>query len=219
MEKNSITILTPIQERVLDIFFSVPLLRQHFYLTGGTALSEFYLHHRYSDDLDFFTHSMEIDIAQRLIEDALSENSVSFQKQTSSATFRRYLLDGELQIDLVREYDFRVGIPQLHRNYMVDTPQNIVINKIVALYGRLDAKDYVDLFFLSKYLPEFKIMELIKIGQNKDGGLEAFQWVKVTSDVDTLSILPRMIVPVKMSQIKSFFHKLHEEIILALTPG
>ena len=27
------------------------------YLTGGTALSRFYLHHRYSDDLDFFVNS------------------------------------------------------------------------------------------------------------------------------------------------------------------
>lgn len=27
-----------------------------FYLTGGTALSRFYLNHRYSDDLDFFAH-------------------------------------------------------------------------------------------------------------------------------------------------------------------
>lgn len=30
-----------------------------FYLTGGTALSRFYLHHRYSDDLDFFIHNKE----------------------------------------------------------------------------------------------------------------------------------------------------------------
>jgi predicted nucleotidyltransferase component of viral defense system len=27
-----------------------------FYLTGGTALSRFYLNHRYSDVLDFFAH-------------------------------------------------------------------------------------------------------------------------------------------------------------------
>lgn len=27
-----------------------------FYLTGGTALSRFYLHHRYSDDLDLFVN-------------------------------------------------------------------------------------------------------------------------------------------------------------------
>ncbi|MGD2089262.1 MAG: nucleotidyl transferase AbiEii/AbiGii toxin family protein [Candidatus Aminicenantes bacterium] len=30
-----------------------------FYLTGGTALSRFYLNHRYWDDLDFFVHQKE----------------------------------------------------------------------------------------------------------------------------------------------------------------
>jgi predicted nucleotidyltransferase component of viral defense system len=30
-----------------------------FYLTGGTALSREYLHHRFSDDLDFFINASE----------------------------------------------------------------------------------------------------------------------------------------------------------------
>ena len=30
-------------------------LAEIFYLTGGTALSAFYLHHRESEDLDFFS--------------------------------------------------------------------------------------------------------------------------------------------------------------------
>ena len=30
-----------------------------FYLTGGTALSRFYLNHRYSDDLDFFVNQKD----------------------------------------------------------------------------------------------------------------------------------------------------------------
>jgi len=32
-------------------------LGMDFYLTGGTALSRAYYHHRFSDDLDFFTHN------------------------------------------------------------------------------------------------------------------------------------------------------------------
>ncbi|MBI3956224.1 nucleotidyl transferase AbiEii/AbiGii toxin family protein [Candidatus Gottesmanbacteria bacterium] len=32
-------------------------LTRWYYLTGGTALSEFYLHHRLSEDIDFFTRS------------------------------------------------------------------------------------------------------------------------------------------------------------------
>lgn len=32
-------------------------LNTPFYLTGGTALSRYYLNHRHSDDLDFFTNN------------------------------------------------------------------------------------------------------------------------------------------------------------------
>ena len=34
-------------------------LNQVFFLAGGTALSAFFLHHRYSEDLDFFTEQPE----------------------------------------------------------------------------------------------------------------------------------------------------------------
>ncbi|MEM3581666.1 MAG: nucleotidyl transferase AbiEii/AbiGii toxin family protein, partial [Candidatus Bathyarchaeia archaeon] len=48
------SVLTPLQRRLLaEIGRSS--LRSDFYLTGGTALAAFYLHHRYSLDLDFFT--------------------------------------------------------------------------------------------------------------------------------------------------------------------
>ena len=59
-EKNGVKILTELQKKMLEIFFSVPELKEHFYLTGGTALSAFYLQHRLSDDLDLFTHSVDI---------------------------------------------------------------------------------------------------------------------------------------------------------------
>ena len=42
------------QKRVIALVASTPELG-HFYLTGGTALSGYYLQHRISDDLDFFT--------------------------------------------------------------------------------------------------------------------------------------------------------------------
>lgn len=49
------TILTA---RAKDILFSAkrdPIITDTYYLTGGTALSFFYLHHRISEDLDFFS--------------------------------------------------------------------------------------------------------------------------------------------------------------------
>jgi len=49
------SLLSVNQKIFLDFFSKHKLLFNSFYLTGGTALSEFYLNHRYSEDLDFFS--------------------------------------------------------------------------------------------------------------------------------------------------------------------
>jgi predicted nucleotidyltransferase component of viral defense system len=46
--------LTADQHRLLAALAASPLAGT-FYLTGGTALAAFYLHHRVSDDLDLFS--------------------------------------------------------------------------------------------------------------------------------------------------------------------
>ena len=48
-------ILTPLQQQFLQLFFGEPG-SDPFYLTGGTALAGYYMGHRYSDDIDLFTH-------------------------------------------------------------------------------------------------------------------------------------------------------------------
>ena len=47
-------IITPLQKEILKIFPEIEDSNA-FYLTGGTALAAFYLTHRKSNDLDFFT--------------------------------------------------------------------------------------------------------------------------------------------------------------------
>lgn len=51
---ESPSLLTPSQKAFLTEFFKQPV-GQEFFLTGGTALAEYYLHHRYSEDIDLFT--------------------------------------------------------------------------------------------------------------------------------------------------------------------
>ena len=53
MGKN--TILTNEQQKILDLIAGNNYLRSKFYFTGGTALSEVYLRHRLSEDLDIFS--------------------------------------------------------------------------------------------------------------------------------------------------------------------
>ena len=49
------TILTPAQRNFLELVEKQASITNNFYLTGGTALSEFYLKHRLSEDIDLFS--------------------------------------------------------------------------------------------------------------------------------------------------------------------
>lgn len=55
------SILNERQARLLEILRGERIFREKFYFTGGTALAEYYLHHRLSEDLDFFAEE-EIDV-------------------------------------------------------------------------------------------------------------------------------------------------------------
>ncbi len=56
------TILTEDQRRILSLLAENKSIASSFYLSGGTALAEYYLHHRLSEDLDFFSEQ-EVDAA------------------------------------------------------------------------------------------------------------------------------------------------------------
>ena len=49
------TILSANQQKTLSRIAGEQSLAKHFYLTGGTALAAYYLNHRLSEDLDFFS--------------------------------------------------------------------------------------------------------------------------------------------------------------------
>ena len=50
-------LLTPNQRRLLERAAGDHVITDAYYLTGGTALMAFYLGHRISEDLDFFTET------------------------------------------------------------------------------------------------------------------------------------------------------------------
>lgn len=70
------TILTAYQQQLLDQAASDQVICSKYYLTGGTALSKFYLQHRLSYDIDLFTEKEEVD--QRGVEGFLKRISKDF---------------------------------------------------------------------------------------------------------------------------------------------
>lgn len=210
-------ILTSLQKEFMQCLFADTWFRRYFYLTGGTALSAFYYQHRYSEDLDFFSHDVELISIPKLMDEVGKRLKVKVEHTQTTPYLRRFLIDKDLKVDVAADVNYRVGSPQLIGNYMIDNLKNIAMNKVVAILGRLEAKDYVDLYWILKK-EKYDIFELFELGKNKDGGLEPFIWAALIADVERLSLLPRMIQPLDLNALKKFFLKLRDQILDQIKP-
>jgi hypothetical protein len=142
--------LSSAQKLVLERFFATPL-GERFYLTGGTALAGFHLHHRVSLDLDLFTPDAEApNEAARWVliqrdQGALLVTS-HFAQGKGFHNFRLVVEGERLRVDLCHD-----PAPQrpkaLVGTVRVDGLLDILANKVVALIDFPDPKHAVDLFF------------------------------------------------------------------------
>jgi hypothetical protein len=151
MEISDYADLYTLQDKVFAAVYEEPL---GFYLTGGTALSRFYLDHRYSDDLDFFMHDIGLfPDAFRLILVKLRERWPDVSLQVDARDFKRLkILAGgtSLKLDFVADRVQRVGLPKLFGIVYVDTIRNILSNKLCAIMGRDEPRDIADLIWIAR---------------------------------------------------------------------
>lgn len=147
--------LYPLQDEVLQL---IDREKTGFYLTGGTALSRFYLNHRYSDDLDFFQNQSPsfINEAELLLK-RLSE-ILHIQYGIRDTSFYKFFVSkspGEplLKIEFINDVKYRTGdIVQTAHFSRVDSWENILTNKLTAL-NRYASKDVVYILFLAYRFP------------------------------------------------------------------
>ncbi len=140
-------VLYPFQDEVLKVLNRV---KTGFYLTGGTAASRGYLNHRFSDDLDFFVNDDARFIlwTDRWIQ-ALSENWRVEVSLRGERFVRLFLHTSEvvLKIEMVNDVPSRVGAVRVHPVLgRLDSPENILANKITALLDREEPKDLADIW-------------------------------------------------------------------------
>ncbi len=165
-----------LQDKVFKI-----LENYDFYLTGGTALSRFYLNHRYSDDLDFFVHRKSDFLNS--IKEIIAKLKSSFILETRIMTedftqiyvhtenfHEKFKADfqSKLKIDFVNELEIpHFGEFQSFSSFSrVDNLRNILSNKLTAI-TRLESKDVADIWFICKNL-SFKWDEIIYEAEQKE---------------------------------------------------
>ncbi|MBN1199016.1 MAG: nucleotidyl transferase AbiEii/AbiGii toxin family protein, partial [Bacteroidales bacterium] len=126
-----------------------------FHLTGGTALGRFYLHHRYSEDLDLFTNKNPeyISSVGQIREILRNQFHASDEKVILYQDFVRVWIPGkeELKVEMVNDVAERWGAPLLAGYIPIDTVGNILANKLTTLVSRDEPKDVFDIVTISSF--------------------------------------------------------------------
>ena len=142
-------VLYPLQDRVIKVIGQADT---EFYLTGGTASSRAYLQHRFSDDLDYFVNDdQRFGLwVERIIQSLTQSEEWSCKILMKEERFARLVLTANetaLKLEFVNDVPSRVGKIQIHPVLgRIDTPENILANKVTAVLDREEPKDFADIW-------------------------------------------------------------------------
>lgn len=220
---NEIEILTSFQKELLKQI-SKSILNDDFYLTGGTALSAFYLQHRISEDLDFFTANPN---ALRQVPSILQDVAQEIEAQTEFRRLFGSFIECFIQskgneivkIDFALDSPFQFETPHFDGKYgiYINSLIDIACGKMSALYDRAEPKDFVDVYFIAKEVIDFDT--LLRKAKEKHLGLDDYWFAQSLLQVNRIQVLPRMIREITIVQLRDFFVKQVEKLMERLDTG
>jgi len=163
-------VLSPLQERIA-ILVSESLVGTDFALAGGAALISQGLVNRRTNDLDFFGTSKET-LAQRFPEvvSALRSEGFEIEIRRSTPQFARIVVrgtDSETEVDF--GLDGRLFPLEQGEFSPVLTSKELAVDKVLAVFGRSEARDFVDLYALEHF---FRLEDLFVLAAEKDRGFD-----------------------------------------------
>lgn len=117
-------------------------------LGGGGALIGFHGHDRATEDLDLFFHGLrQLDHIPRDVEAMLAAAGLTVERLHRGPAFQRLRVGDDhdrLTVDLVAEPVPNVHPPELRDGILVETRQELLINKLCALLSRTELRDLED---------------------------------------------------------------------------
>lgn len=202
-------VLTPLQASLLREIGGSPL-KDLFYLTGGTALSAFHLGHRYSEDLDFFTPDPT---AVERVPPLLQEIARALNVEITFTRMLDSFLEGFLlsasgervEMDFAQESPFRLEPTRIDDDFgiQVDGVIDIAANKLSALFGRAEPKDFVDVYFICREVMSRE--RLLELTRQKHLGIDDYWLAVALKRAERVALLPRMIKPLSLPKMKEYF--------------
>lgn len=202
-------ILTQNQRALLEAVGRDKEMAKRFYLTGDTPLAVFYLHHRYSEDLDFFSEqevdSSAIAVFLETQRKPLGITDIDFQQSFNRNLFFLRFGKETLKTEFTYFPFPRIERGETRYGIVLDSVFDIAVNKLFTIYQRTKARDYIDLFMLCRDRG-FAIRDLVaKAKQKFDWHVDPIQlgaqFLRAEEAVD----YPRMSVDISPKEWQDFF--------------
>lgn len=211
------TILDQTQQKFLEFVLKEPYLLKRFYWTGGTVLSEFYLHHRESYDIDLFSEDQEIHLPSvnkfiSIVGHKMGARKIIHKKFLGLQNFTLFLPKRELKVDF-NYYPFkRINKSQNWKGLEYDSLEDITANKIQTISTNARERDFVDLYFIYK-MKKFDLKKMIILTKTKfDWHIDPIQLGKTFLQVLNLHDVPKLLVPFERDDMEKFFLGLSKDL-------
>ncbi|MBU2578675.1 nucleotidyl transferase AbiEii/AbiGii toxin family protein [Patescibacteria group bacterium] len=203
-------IITLEQKKILDLVSEEDYLARKFYFTGGTALSEFYLKHRLSEGLDFFSEQeIHLPSIERFIGKAkkkLNLIKIDYKKFLGLHSF--YLFFDKknfLKVDF-NYYPFpRIEKGIKYKNIVVDSLYDIAVNKVHTISMKARVRDFIDIYFIIKEKGYSFEKLLIDAKIKFDWHIDSIQLGSQLVEAVEVKDYPRMIKRIKDEEWQNFF--------------
>lgn len=209
--------LTPLQEELLQAFFEQ---EAGFFLTGGAALVGFHLGHRHTDDLDLFTMDEEaFERGSFALQAAADATGARLTLRQQAPGFRRYVAerpDDAVVVDLVLERVPQMfGDKESRGRIVIDSPREILANKLTALVSRAEERDLIDVMVLER--AGYPVEDALPAALAKDGACTpaTLSWVLSQITIPSAARLPG---GVAAAELRSYLDDLIRRLRRAAAP-
>ncbi len=214
--------LSALQEKVLVVLAGI---EPRWTLTGGGALAAIHLGHRTTRDLDLFWHGRtELGSLRSEVTRILERAGIGVEATQTAPAFERLRVSEGTEsvlLDLVAEAVPTVEAPQEvalgSARILVDTPHEILVNKLCTLLARKELRDLRDVHELLRQGGDLE--RALADAPRKDGGFSPLMVAWILRGISLRDMAPvGALSPEELAEIERFRDELVARLTRAASP-
>lgn len=179
---------------------------QEFYLAGGTGLA-LHFGHRYSVDLDFFSHKFQVgEVIRQTVKNHFADSTFRVIRDGNNTFVSEWRGVG-ISFFRLEQYPLIMPVTLVDKIRLASV-EDIGAMKLAALIGRATRKDLVDLYFILKTIPVFQLYRIAaqKYAHIHDFAMTSRRSLGYTLDAEETP-MPRLIKKIKWQTICDFLEQ------------